>query len=116
MSRASQGVLIGAGYFARFQAEAWKRVPTAEITAVADSAPGKARAFAAEFGTPRAYESVDEALDRERPAFVDIATRPESHLDLTRRAARRGAHVICQKPMAPTWEDCVAMCEACEAM
>ena len=46
---------------------------------------------------------------------MDVATRPESHLDLTRRAAARGAHVICQKPMAPTWADCVAMCEACEA-
>jgi predicted dehydrogenase len=58
---------------------------------------------------------VDDALDRERPAFVDIATRPESHLDLTRRAAQRGMHVICQKPMAPTWEDCVAMVGACKA-
>lgn len=54
-------------------------------------------------------------LDRERPDFVDIATRPESHLALTRLAAQRSVHVICQKPMAPTWADCVAMCETCEA-
>jgi D-apiose dehydrogenase len=111
----TRGVLVGAGYFARFQAEAWKRIPAAEIVAVADSAPGKARAFAAEFGIPRAYESAAEALDRERPDFVDVATRPESHLELTRDAARRGIHVICQKPMAPAWDDCVRMAEACEA-
>ncbi len=116
MSQAtSKGVLIGAGYFARFQAEAWPRIPAAEIVAVADSAPAKARAFADEFGIARAYESAEEMLDRERPDFVDIATRPEAHLELTRRAAQRGSHVICQKPMAPTWADCVAMCEACEA-
>ncbi len=110
-----KGVLIGAGYFAQFQAEAWKRIPAAEIVAVADSAPGKARAFAEKFGIPRAYESAEEMLDRERPDFVDIATRPEAHLALTRLAAERGIHVICQKPMAPTWEGCVGMVEACEA-
>src|SRR5262245_27248210 len=97
-----RGVLIGAGYFAGFQAEAWRRVPGAELVAVADAVPGKARVFADRHGVRNAYESADEALDRERPDFVDVATRPEAHLDLTRRAAARGAHVICQKPMAPT--------------
>jgi D-apiose dehydrogenase len=115
MSRPLRGVLVGAGFFARFQAEAWKRIPAAEIVAVVDSAPGKARAFADEFGIPRAFELITEAFDRERPDFVDIATRPEAHLELTRAAAARRVHVICQKPMAPTWEDCVGMVEACEA-
>src|SRR5262245_26134362 len=109
-----RGVMIGAGYFAGFQAEAWERISSAAIVAVADSAPGKARAFAEKFGIPHAYESVDEALDRDKPDFVDIATRPKSHLDLTRRAAQRGLHVICQKPMAPTGADCLSMCEVCE--
>lgn len=127
-----RGVLIGAGYFAQFQAEAWKRMEPhtnrpdeatprsaagkspLHIAAVADSAPGKARSFADKFGIPRAYESTEEALDHERPDFVDMATRPESHLELSRTAAQRGIHVICQKPMAPTWEECVAMCEACD--
>ncbi len=115
MSRTlTKGILIGAGNFARFQAEAWRRIPVAEIVAVADPLPGKARNFADEFEIPRAYDSAEEAIDRERPDFVDIATRPDSHLELTHSAARRGIHVICQKPMAPTWEDCVGMLEACE--
>jgi D-apiose dehydrogenase len=113
-STKSRGLLIGAGYFAQFQAEGWQRIPAAEIVAIADAAPGKARAFADKFGIPLAYESVEEALDRERPDFVDIATRPEAHLPLTRIAAKRGVHVICQKPMAPTWEDSVSMVETCE--
>jgi predicted dehydrogenase len=114
-TRSLKGVLIGAGYFAAFQAEAWRRVPGVGISAVADAVPGKARAFAEHWGIAAAYESVDEMLQRERPDFADIATRPESHLALTRRAAERSVHVICQKPMAPTWEDCVGMVEACEA-
>jgi D-apiose dehydrogenase len=111
----SRGVLIGGGYFAQFQAEAWQRIPAAQIVAVADAVPDKARAFAAKFGIPRAYQSVEEALDREQPDFVDIATRPEAHRPLVQAAAGRGIHVICQKPMAPTWEDCVSMVETCEA-
>ncbi len=114
MTRA-RGIFIGAGFFAQFQAEAWKRLPEAEITAVVDAIPGKAQAFADRFGIARAYTSADEALKQERPEFVDIATRPESHLELTWLAASQGAHVICQKPMAPTMAECVAMCEACES-
>jgi D-apiose dehydrogenase len=110
-----KGVMIGAGYFARFQAEAWGRISGVELAAVADVVEQRAEAFAAEQQIPRAYARVEEMLDREKPDFVDIVTRPESHLALTRLAAERGIHVICQKPMAPTWEDCLAMTEACDA-
>jgi predicted dehydrogenase len=54
-------------------------------------------------------------LDAEKPDVVDIATRPDTHLALTQLAASRGIHVICQKPMAPTMAECVAMCEVAEA-
>jgi predicted dehydrogenase len=110
----TKGVLVGAGYFAQFQAEGWNRIPEAEIAAVVDMDAAKARAFAERFQIPRTYASLEEALDRERPELVDIATRPDAHLPLTRLAASRKVHVICQKPLAPTWDDCVAMVETCE--
>jgi predicted dehydrogenase len=109
-----KGVLIGAGYFARFQAEAWRRLPAFEFAAVADAVPGKAQAFAREFGIPKAYSSVEEMLAKERPYIVDIATRPESHLELTTLAASHKADVICQKPMAPSMRECEEMCRVCE--
>jgi len=127
-----KGVLIGAGFFAQFHADAWKRMEgrhpcrpvspdTAtemspfQLTAIADAIPGKAAAFAAQYGIPRSYTSVEEMLNTEQPDFVDIVTRPDTHLLLTRLAAARGIHVICQKPMAPTMADSIAMCDACEA-
>jgi predicted dehydrogenase len=106
--------MIGAGYFAGFHAEAWTRLPAANIVAIADTAADKAVEFAARHGIARTYKSAEEMLDTEKPDFVDIATRPEAHLALTQLAASRGAHVICQKPMAPTISECVAMCDACE--
>jgi predicted dehydrogenase len=108
-----KGVMIGAGRFARFQAEAWRRVEGAQIVAVADAAPGRAEEFSERFGIPRAYRDAAEMLERERPDFVDIVTRPDSHLELVRLAARCGAGVICQKPMAPSWEECEAMVNVC---
>jgi len=104
MKNAPTLVMIGAGYFAGFQAEAWRRLSRVNLAAVVDSQAGKARAFAERFGIHRAYESPDEALEREQPDFVDIATRPEAHLTLTRVAAARSIHIICQKPMASAWE------------
>jgi predicted dehydrogenase len=109
-----RGAMIGAGYFAGFHAEAWSRLPTVSIVAIADTAADKATEFTARHGIPRTYKSAEEMLDAEKPDFVDIATRPEAHLALTQLAASRGAHVICQKPMAPTMADCIAMCETCE--
>jgi predicted dehydrogenase len=109
------GVLIGAGYFARHHMEAWRRMPGVRIVAVADPAPGKAAEFAREFGIPNSYATAEELLDREASDFVDIVTRPELHLPMIRCAAERRRHVICQKPMAPTMEECLAMVETCES-
>ena len=48
-------------------------------------------------------------LDREKPDFVDIITPPETHFEVVEQAAQRGIAIICQKPLAPTWEESVAV-------
>ena len=105
--------MIGAGFFARFQAEAWKRIAGVEVMAVADPFAGRAKAFAAEFGIPRSYTDAEAMLRSEHAAFADIVTRPDSHRELCALAARHCRTVICQKPMAPTLADCQAMVEDC---
>ena len=113
--RKLQGVMIGAGFFAGLQAEAWRRISGAEIVAVADPLAERAQAFAAQWNIPRVYADTEAMLAAERPDFVDIVTRPDARLSLVRLAAARGIHVICQKPMASTWEECLAMVETCRA-
>ena len=113
-SHSMHGVLLGAGFFAQFQAEARKRMSEVNLIAVAALALGRAKEFTAKHGIERAYESVEAMFDAERPDFVDIATRPDTHLALTRLATSRGINVISQKPMAPTVSECVAIREACE--
>lgn len=44
-------------------------------------------------------------IEQEKPDFIDIITPPETHFEMTKFAANRGIHVICQKPLAPTFEE-----------
>ncbi len=108
-----RGALAGAGFFAQFHAEAWSRIPGARILAVADPDGARAEEFARRWNIPAAYASAEEMLDRERPDFLDIVTRPETHRALALAAASRRIHVICQKPMAPSQEECRDMVRAC---
>lgn len=108
-----KGICIGAGYFSRYQYEAWTRIPEVEILAVANRSREKAREVAETYGIPRvaAWEELAPLLDELRPDFVDIITPPETHLEAVTLAAQRGIHVICQKPLAPTLEESRRMVE-----
>src|SRR5688500_10192315 len=104
-----RGVCLGAGYFSRFQFEAWQRIPEVEIVAVVNRNVEKARESAARHAIPHVYASSELAatLDREKPDFVDIITPPETPLEVVKLAAARTIAIICQKPLAPTWNECV---------
>jgi D-apiose dehydrogenase len=97
-----KGVCVGAGYFSRFQYEAWSRIPEVTISAVCNRDEEKGKEMAAEFGIPSFYLSVAEMLDKEQPDFMDIITPPETHLLFCREAYKRKVNVIVQKPLAPT--------------
>jgi D-apiose dehydrogenase len=71
-----RGAIIGAGYFAGFQAEAWQCIPLDEIVAVVDPLLERAREFAGRYGIPGVYSDAEEILAHKALDFVDIATRP----------------------------------------
>ena len=105
MTRKLRGVGIGAGYFAKFQYEAWSRIPQVEMAAVCDQAEEKARAVQEQFGIAKRYTRWTEMLDEIAPDFVDIITPPPTHQEMCAYAAKQGIHVVCQKPLAPTFEE-----------
>ena len=96
--------MIGAGYFSRFQLEAWSRIPEVNIVAACDLVEEKARAAQSQFGIARAYTNWKEMLERERPDFIDIITPPDTHEEMCAFAGRHGIHIISQKPLAPALE------------
>lgn len=108
-----RGGLVGCGYFARNHLHAWQEIEGAAIVAVCDRDVRRAEAYADEFGIPASHDDVERLLRSETLDFVDIVTGPETHRPLVEAAARRGVHVICQKPLAPTFADASAMVRAC---
>jgi len=85
----------------------------AEIAAIASRSIEKARAVAGKFSIPKVYGSYDELLaDPEIEAIYNPLPN-HLHVEWSIRAASRGKHVLCEKPLANTLEECRRMVEAC---
>jgi len=104
--------LVGCGFFAQNHLAAWHALPDVRLVAVCDLDADKAEAASAQYSaTP--YTSAEEMLRRERLDFVDIATTMRSHRALVELAVAHRLPLIVQKPLAPSWADCVALVANC---
>ncbi len=71
-----------------------------DVTAVASRDVARARAMAADLGIPRAHESYDAMLDDPDIDAVYIPLPNHLHVPWSIRAAEKGKHVLCEKPIA----------------
>ena len=109
-----KGVAVGAGYFSQFHFDAWSQMDDVKLSAICDLDEAVATRAARTFGIPKHYTDFAHMLDTEKPNFVDIITRPDSHLALVEEAARRNIAVICQKALAPTFEEATEIVRVAE--
>jgi len=108
--------VIGTGFFSHHHLDGWTRLADAELVALCGhSDRERLKAAAAQSGIARTFLDPARMLDEVRPDLVDIVTTPKSHLNLVRLAAARGHAIVCQKPLAPSFEDALAVVEAAEA-
>ena len=91
-----------------------RRVPEAELVAVADPAPGLARRTAADVGVPLWYEDYRDLLSSPEVEAVVIATPANTHADVIEAAAGAGRSIFCEKPLALTLDDCDRVIHAVE--
>lgn len=89
----------------RYQ-ESIEQSPRARLVGISEegeaAAVGRDTAAAAEVPF---FESHDELLDLEGLDAVYLGNLPVDHLDAIKRAAERGVHVLCDKPLATTLAD-----------
>ncbi len=85
-----------------------------EMLAVADKVPDKARDFAENHNIARAYGSADELLADNDVEIVYIATPVFTHCELAIKAANAKKHILLEKPMAMTVEECKKIIDAVE--
>ncbi|HJG92601.1 MAG TPA: Gfo/Idh/MocA family oxidoreductase [Brachybacterium massiliense] len=107
--------VIGTGNISRAHLHAYLQFPEeVQVVALADIEPGKAETARAEFALDgaRVYEDATTMLASEHLDLVSIATPPGTHCELSVQALEAGVHVIVEKPMAPSLEECDRMLEA----
>jgi predicted dehydrogenase len=100
---------VGAGYFSRYHVEGWTTLPGVEYVAICDADAAKAEALARRFGGARVYTDAARMLDETRPDLFDIVTPPDTHRALVRLACERGVATVCQKALAPTYDEARAI-------
>lgn len=81
--------------------------PNSQLCAYYDENPARARAMADKFGG-KACGGIQELLESGIDA-VSVCTANVSHGEITVRALDAGLHVLCEKPMAVTIEECLSM-------
>jgi predicted dehydrogenase len=112
MAKPVRVAMVGCGFFAQNHLHSWKSLAPqgAELVAVCDSDPAKAKAASEKFGAP-AFTSAEKMLNETKPELVDIATRMDNHREMCALVGATGAAAVVQKPLAPTWEDCLAIAD-----
>ncbi|NOJ93540.1 Gfo/Idh/MocA family oxidoreductase [Corallococcus coralloides] len=85
-----------------------------ELVAIISSDKAKRVALQEKYGVEHVggYESFEQVLRDSKADAVYIVLPNTMHRSFTERAARVGVHVLCEKPMATSVDDCEAMIRA----
>lgn len=107
--------IVGAGAIAGVHIDAYKELGgDCEIRAVCDLYVNKAEELLEKKGiqNARAYKSLEEALDQGGIDVVSVCLPPSAHCEAAIHALNHGCHVLVEKPMASSLEECDKMIRA----
>ena len=93
-----------------------KSVENIQMVAFCDIIRERAEKAAREYGVEGAkvFENYHDLLAMDEIEAVHVCTPNSSHAPITIDAFKAGKHVYSEKPMAKTYADAIAMCEAAE--
>lgn len=106
--------IIGCGKITEVRhAPEYAENPNCQLVAFFDVVPERAKALAEQYGGV-AYDSIEALLASDVDA-VSVCVANAYHAQASIQALKAGKHVLCEKPMATTPEDCEAMVAAAKA-
>jgi len=108
--------LIGTGMICNIaHVPAWRNLPDdVEIVAAADIDGGHARHTADAHGIAYWTDDPQRMLDTQDLDIVSVCAPNSYHKPWTLAALRAGAHVLCEKPVATSYQDAAEMYDAAE--
>lgn len=111
--------LCGLGRYATYLAEGIEIAQFCRLAGIVTGTPAKAQAWQKKYNIPDAniydYEDFDNVVNNKSIDLVYVVLPNSMHKEFVIRAARAGKHVIVEKPMAITAQDCKEMIAACDA-
>lgn len=105
--------VIGLGFMGRTHLSAYRQLPDVTVVGVASRPGTGSEKLAAEVGG-RYYETAEQLLSDPEIDAVSITVPTYLHRDLTLAALDAGKHVLVEKPLGLTVEDCTAISERAE--
>jgi len=106
--------IIGAGGIAQSHMRGIELNDNIRLAAIMDVDAKRVESSAEKFGA-RAYTSLEALLDDPEVEAVHVCTPHKMHTEHVVAAAKAGKHVLVEKPMALTVDECDEMIEACDA-
>jgi predicted dehydrogenase len=109
--------VVGLGHIAQVAVlPAFAHAGNSELAALVSDDPEKLEKLGRKYKVKArfSYDQYDECLQSGIVDAVYIALPNHLHREYTERAARAGVNVLCEKPLAVTEEDCLAMIRAAE--
>ncbi|HET6560134.1 MAG TPA: Gfo/Idh/MocA family oxidoreductase [Prolixibacteraceae bacterium] len=103
--------IIGCSKIAHLHAKALLQIPILNFKAVWSRTPDSARKFADTYQV-KAYASIEEMIKEDHIQMAIICTAHPYHADPAVEAMEAGAHVLIEKPLASTLQDCDRITEA----
>jgi glucose-fructose oxidoreductase len=90
--------------------------PHVELTALVSGTRAKLKQLSSRYRVKHqaSYADADKLFDSGAIDAVYVATPNTEHAEWVIRAAEAGLHVLCEKPLATSVEDCERMIDACE--
>ncbi|WP_068675193.1 Gfo/Idh/MocA family protein [Oceanobacillus sp. Castelsardo] len=115
MKKVRWGILSTAKIAQKELIPAFERGVNAEVTAIATgSGLEKAKTVAETFGIEKTYDRYEALLDDPDIDAVYIPLPNHLHKEWVIKAARKGKHILCEKPAALHADDVVEMKKVCE--
>jgi predicted dehydrogenase len=101
--------VIGVGQIGKHHLNAYAKIPSAQIVAVADLNEAEANRVAAEHKIPTVYTNFRDLLQRDDIQAVDVCLHNNFHAPVAMAAMQAGKHVYCEKPLAGSYFDAEQM-------
>ena len=105
--------ILGCGKVAHLHAKAILDIDDAELVAVWSRSEETAEAFAKQYGV-KAYRNITKMVTDNQVDLVLVCTPHPFHKNPAIEAARAGAHILVEKPLASSLADCDEMITVCK--